>query len=114
MPKRYEIMTKEQMLKFVEECQVRFCNECPAYGGYNGTSYIECCVAYLKAEVSKAEVTMKKRWQIIKSDKDLMRMREEFWDFCRGKHCRECKFGEIKISEDCFVKYLCQEIEVTS
>ena len=108
MSKRYETMTGKQIVEFVEQCQDRICKKCPAYGGFNdSTSFFKCCATYLKTEVS-----MKKRWQTIKSDEDLMQMRKEFLDFCRSKTCRECEFGETKISEDCFCLYLCQEVEV--
>ena len=106
MSKRYETMTKEQMLEFVEKCSTTsLCEGCPARKEDELIHPARCIARYLKAEA-----TMKKRWQTITSDEDVKRMREEFLDFCRYKSCRECEFGEI--AGNCFIKYLCQEIEV--
>lgn len=105
--KRYERMTKEEIIEVFDRSGG--CNACRYKGDCTGelNSCYKQNVNYLNKEIKVKTVS---RWQIIKSDEDLKKMREDFRKICNGGKCDDCFF--VGGTVDCFVGYLNGKIEV--
>lgn len=111
--KRYERMTKEEIIEKYKAC-CGYCRECPLYEiktaecKYSGCDCTEAMADYLNEEIKLKTVS---RWQTIKSDEDLWKMRQDFHGMCNGTRCDDCSYvGCGKVG--CFINYLFEKIEV--
>lgn len=108
--KRYERMSKEAIIEIFKTTNE--CSTCRFRDSVTRTCTTgkDCCDAmadYLKEEIKIKTVP---RWQVIKSNENLVEMREDFRAMCNTRKCGDCFCGSGKA--DCFVKYLVEEIEV--
>ena len=105
--KRYEKMSKEEILNFVKGCLSRSCRECPAQAHFNEPY---CSVEYLMDEIQ-----MIPRWKTVKTQEDLNRIFEEFRVNCCLKYpcdCAGCTYDNDTGIPDCFYRNLSELIEV--
>ncbi len=87
--KRYETMSKEEILEFMAGCEARNCKDCPAYpqsDGWGGN----CAEAYLTEEVP--EPLMVRRYQNICCKQDMTEMADMIWARCKEQECSECAY----------------------
>lgn len=106
--KRYERMTKEEIVEFAGNCHTRGCEGCPALDvdGLFGT----CMKKYLEQEIQ-----MVPRYSTIKSDEDMEKVVEGYKSFCDSRNeCGNCKIYAKRndaMTYMCFVEYLKEQIE---
>lgn len=108
--KRYETMSKEEILDFVIKCFARDCagdcKDCPANTS-NGVWRGPCAVAYLNEEVP--EPLMVRRYQNICCKQDLMEMRRTVIQRCASMDCKDCKlYTTPNCTTHLFIDYLCE------
>lgn len=106
--KRYERMTKEEIIEAFKETD--WCDNCRFTN--KSSRNVNCCdvmANYLNEEIKMKIVP---RWQTIKSDEDLEKMREDFCSsVCSQRPCGNCSYA-ARLVGACFANYLLEEIEV--
>ena len=103
--KRFEKMSKEEIMEFITKCNTCDCKNCP---GANRGTRMGCLINYLNAKV-----TLKKRWQTITSNEDVVRLHSEFESFCGNRiSCVGCPYKGESSDSDCYDSFLCEEVEV--
>lgn len=108
--KRYETMSKEDILKFISDASERGnCSGCVIAPTCNRIGCTYNAVKYLQQDKN-----MKPRIATIDSIEGLEKAFEEYRSFCDEMYCTNCKYkhdGEYNTS-DCFKRFLAEEIEV--
>lgn len=112
--KQYERlgMDTEAALKWVKECAIRYCRDCPAYETQELRDV--CAPKYLLSDVPKPPKVP--RWQTAKTQEDFDRLYNSFKQFCAENECMSCKFckcwKEGMRQTDCYHAYLSELVEV--
>lgn len=113
--KRYERMSREEIISVYNSVLNGDCGECHARNWCNDITTKFTC-AELMAEWMNKEIKMKKahRYELIKSPEDVDKLQKEFKCACDNSGCRRCKYyndNEVTTAS-CFVNFLKEEIEV--
>lgn len=105
--KRYETMSKEEILEFVAGCETKSCDkDCPA-NIKKGVLSATCATDYLKEEVP--EPMMVRRYQNICCKQDLTEMLDVIRARCVEQTCNGCAFGSMSYcATNRFIDYLCE------
>lgn len=105
--KRYETMSKEEIIDFVAACGVtRDCGNCPSNSPDDMWSG-PCAAAYLQEEVP--EPLMVRRYQNICCKQDLDEAFEVVRARCVERPCNGCAFEDVVFcTQHLFIKYLCE------
>lgn len=117
--KRYERMTKEEIIDFV--CLGNWtCDRCGVKKEYCDRSESGKCNEIVRNWLND-EVTIKKvpRFILIKTQEDLERAFQEFDYHCRKIKCTDCKYSNYSNGmatttnwHSCYQRYLAEEVEV--
>ena len=104
--KRYEKMTKEDIVKMIFECA-------DGLSDYGETPVAEC-IRTLGNSLME-EVEMRPRFTLIHTEEDMRDALKNFKTMCRMKtECKDCKYAGINESlAECFCAYLLEDIEIT-
>lgn len=104
--KRYEKMTKEDIVKMIFEC---------ADGLYGHNAPVAECIRTLGNGLME-EVEMRPRFTLIHTKEDMHDAFKNFETMCgMKKMCEDCKYNcSLGSSADCFYAYLLDEVEVVS
>lgn len=115
MSKRYERMSKEDIISAYNSVPNGGCSECHARNWCNEITKKHTCVETITEWLNK-EIKMKKvhRYELIKSPEDLEKFRSECAYMCEHTFdCTECKcYSAAKKAMGCFCAFLNEEIEV--
>ena len=104
--KRYETMSKEEILAFVAGCDKRQCKVCPAEN-INNMCTGPCAAAYLNEEVP--EPLMVRRYQNICCKQDLDEAFDVIHARCVERPCDGCAFEDVvHCTQHLFINYLCE------
>ena len=104
--KRYETMTKEEILAFFEHCKIGRCENC-AGKETPGVLRMVCACAYLQEEVP--EPLMVRRYQNICCKQDLDEALEHVRQECDDTNCSVCKYCRVRhCMTRRFIDYLCE------
>jgi len=105
--KRYETMSKEEIMEFFEHCKIGRCENC-AGKETPGVLRMVCACAYLQEEVP--EPLMVRRYQNICCKQDLTEMLEVIQARCMEETCCGCGYhgSEISCKASWFIDYLCE------
>ena len=104
--KRYETMSKEEILEFVAGCVDTNCQDCPANTAGDMLS-AQCVAKYLTEEVP--EPLMVRRYQNIRCKQDLTEGRRIVSQRCESMVCKDCKhFKQYTCQTLHFIDYLCE------
>ena len=101
--KRYEQMTKEEIVELVTKCGRRPCAECPAKCSFmENKDELDGITHYLTAEIQ-----MIPRWQTIKTQEDIEAIQAAFRKMCDSQGCESCKYFEKYVGVGgCVFNYL--------
>lgn len=115
--KRYERMTKEEIISAYNSVPNGGCGECHARNWCNDITKKHTCVETITEWLNK-EIKRKKvhRYELIKSPEDIDRLHNEMYSACaeNGNKCKECPYYDKNdySSASCFRNFLKEEIEV--
>lgn len=120
MSKRYERMSKEDLISFLYGVKEHKCGDgcvmdkqcTTAEEYYTPHSCTERVALYLLEEIKTKKVH---RYELIKAPEDLDKLSEEWKEYCDPRYCVDCKYLGWHAnggSSMCFAEYLKEEIEV--
>ena len=101
-------MSKDGILDFLQRCEHRVCENCPADAFHSDGAACTCAAHYLAREIPPKLVP---RWATIKSDEDIETMFDVFSQTCvRYETCGKCPY--YNDAKDCRKLFFCEEVEV--
>lgn len=101
-------MSKDEILDFLQRCEHRLCENCPADAFHSDGAACTCAAHYLAREISPKLVP---RWATIKSDTDIETMLKVLNQTCeRYETCGECPYDDD--AKTCRVLFFCEKVEV--
>lgn len=103
--KRYETMSKEEIMDFFVECQNMRCEDC-AKRSRTTPKITGCARDYLQEEVP--EPLMVRRYQNICCKQDLVDALNTVHEKCRGSNCNLCQYDGKGCRSGWLVDYLCE------
>lgn len=104
--KRYETMSKEEIMDFYINCQNRDCKDC-VKEQRTSHAITKCATDYLNEEVP--EPLMVRRYQNICCKQDMTEMLEVIRARCVEQTCNGCAFGSMShCATNRFIDYLCE------
>lgn len=111
--KRYEKMSKEEINNAYCSCATSQCSNCVANKYCNDTLGRLTCVERIYDWLQK-ETKKVPRYEFIKTQEDLDRLRNEFVSICEKQLCSGCKYSSSHSvgNVGCFAAWLKEGIEV--
>ena len=101
-------MSKDEILDFLQRCEDRACETCPAHEFRSDGTTSTCVAHYLEMELPAKRLP---RWATIKSDTDMETMLDTFNRKCVSyPTCGKCPYYNVE--KDCRALFFCEEVEV--